>query len=142
MRLWTFEQEGLQVHLIDTPDFDNTNRSDSDVLKDLAYWLGISYEKKKIQLTGLIYLHPITHVRMAGTPFKNLRTFRKMVGSGSITSIALVLTMWGPSSGKEEEDRDVLLQTDPPVLGKHDQRRCEGPSSVRKASLSVIQLEG
>lgn len=84
MQLWTFEQEGLQVHLIDTPGFDDTNRSDSDVLKDLAYWLGISYEKKKIQLTGLIYLHPISHVRMAGTPFKNLRTFRKMVGSGSM----------------------------------------------------------
>ena len=84
MQLWTFEQEGLQVHLIDTPGFDDTNRSDSDVLKDLAYWLGISYEKKKIQLTGLIYLHPISHTRMAGTPFKNLRTFRKMVGSGSM----------------------------------------------------------
>ena len=113
MRLWTFEQEGLQVHLIDTPGFDDTNRSDSDVLKDLAYWLGISNEKKKNQLTGLIYLHPITHVRMASTPFKNLRTFRKMVGSGSMASVALVSTMWGPSSGKEEEDRDMLLQSTP-----------------------------
>ena len=118
MRLWTFEQDGLQVHLIDTPGFDDTNRSDSDVLKDLAYWLGISYEKKKIQLTGLIYLHPITHVRMAGTPFKNLRTFRKMVGSGSMASVALVSTMWGPSSGKEEEDRDNLLQSTPQYWGK------------------------
>ena len=117
MRLWTFEQEGLQVHLIDTPGFDDTNRTDSDVLKDLAYWLGISYEKKKIQLTGLIYLHPISHVRMAGTPFKNLRTFRKMVGSDSMSSVALVSTMWGPSSGREEEDRDVLLQTTPQYWG-------------------------
>ena len=117
MRLWTFEQGGLQVHLIDTPGFDDTNRSDSDVLKDLAYWLGISYEKKKIRLTGLIYLHPISHVRMAGTPFKNLRTFRKMVGSQSMSSVALVSTMWGPSSGKEENDRDDLLRKTPQYWG-------------------------
>ena len=106
------------MHLIDTPGFDDTNRSDSDVLKDLAYWLGISYEKKKIRLTGLIYLHPISHVRMAGTPFKNLRTFRKMVGSQSMSSVALVSTMWGPSSGKEENDRDDLLRKTPQYWGK------------------------
>ena len=105
------------MHLIDTPGFDDTNRSDSDVLKDLAYWLGISYEKKKIRLTGLIYLHPISHVRMAGTPFKNLRTFRKMVGTGSMSSVALVSTMWGPSSGKEEAEREELLRMKPEYWG-------------------------
>ena len=118
VRIWTFQHEGLHVHLIDTPGFDDTHRSDSDVLKDLAYWLGISYEKRGIRLTGLLYLHPITHTRMAGTPFKNLRTFRKLVGSGSMKSVALVSTMWSASSGAEEEDRDRLLRETPQYWGE------------------------
>ena len=117
VRIWTFELDGQQVHLIDTPGFDDTNRSDSDVLKDLAYWLGLSYEKKKIRLSGLIYLHPITHTRMAGTPFKNLRTFKKLVGSGSMSSVALVSTMWSASTGSEEEDRDNKLRDTPQYWG-------------------------
>ena len=117
MQIWTFELEGRQVHLIDTPGFDDTNRTDSDVLKDLAYWLGLSYEKKGIRLSGLIYLHPITHVRMAGTPFKNLRTFKKLVGSGNMSSVALVSTMWSVSSGQDEEDRDRRLRETPEYWG-------------------------
>lgn len=94
---------------MDTPGFDDTNRSDTDVLKDLAYWLGLSYKQKQIQLTGLVYLHPITHVRMAGTAFKNLRTFKKLVGTGSMASVALVSTMWSASSDDEEDRRYELL---------------------------------
>ena len=111
--MWTFTHNGRQVHLVDTPGFDDTNRTDTDVLKDLAYWLGLSYDKKKIRLSGLIYLHPITHVRMAGTPFKNLRTFKKLVGSGNMSSVALVSTMWNANSGQEEEDRDRRLRETP-----------------------------
>lgn len=113
MKIWTFDLDGRQVHLVDTPGFDDTNRSDTDVLKDLAYWLGLSYERKKIRLTGLIYLHPITHTRMAGTAFKNLRTFKKLVGSESMASVALVSTMWGETSDADEERRDLILRETP-----------------------------
>lgn len=113
VQIWDFEVDGRRIHLIDTPGFDDTNRSDTDVLKDLAYWLGLSYEKKKIRLTGLIYLHPISHTRMAGTAFKNLRTFKKMVGSQSMRSVALVSTMWDERSGPEEERRDQMLRETP-----------------------------
>ena len=117
MQIWTFTLQSRQVHLVDTPGFDNTNRTDTDVLKDLAYWLGLFYDKKKIRLSGLIYLHPITHVRMAGMPFKNLRTFKKLVGSGNMSSVALVSTMWNANSGREEEERDRRLQETPEYWG-------------------------
>ena len=48
---------------------------------------------------------------MAGTAYKNLRTFKKMVGSGSMTSVSLVSTMWSASTGKEEGERDFQLRT-------------------------------
>lgn len=64
---WTFMYKpGLRVHLIDTPGFDDTNKKDVEVLRDIAGWLGVTY-KKKILLSGLIYLHPIdSEVRLCG----------------------------------------------------------------------------
>ncbi|KAK0507983.1 hypothetical protein JMJ35_009872 [Cladonia borealis] len=73
VQMWTFTHQGHQVHLVDTPGFDDTNRTDTDVLKDLAYWLGLAYDKKKIRLGGLIYLHPITHVRQEEDRYRRLR---------------------------------------------------------------------
>ena len=54
---------------------------------------------------------------MAGTPFKNLRTFKKLVGSGKMSSVALVSTMWSVSSGQDEEDRDRRLRETPEYWG-------------------------
>jgi hypothetical protein len=81
------------VHLIDTPGFDDTYKTDSDVLRDLAFWLTASYGNG-FKLTGIIYLHPITHTRMSGSAFKNLRTFRKICGKDSMSSVILATTMW------------------------------------------------
>jgi len=90
---YTFTHDGKVIHLIDTPGFDDTYRSDSDVLRDLAYYLTTSYGKG-FRLSGIIYLHPITHNRMNGTAFKNLRTFRKLCGAQSMSSTVLATTMW------------------------------------------------
>ena len=46
---------------------------------------------------------------MAGTAFKNLRTFKKLVGTGSMASVALVSTMWSASSDAKEDRRYELL---------------------------------
>ena len=138
--MWTFTHHGRQVHLVDTPGFDDTNRTDTDVLKDLAYWLGLSYDKKKIRLSGLIYLHPITHVRMAGTPFKNLRTFKKLVGSGNMSSVALVSTMWNANSGQEEEERDRRLRETPEYWGDMIKERAHAHrhSGDRVSAIKII----
>ena len=140
MQMWTFTHNGRQVHLVDTPGFDDTNRTDTDVLKDLAYRLGLSYDKKKIRLSGLIYLHPITHVRMAGTPFKNLRTFKKLVGSGNMSSVALVSTMWNANSGQEEEDRDRRLRETPEYWGDMIKERAHAHrhSGDRASAIKII----
>ncbi|MCJ1389740.1 hypothetical protein MMC18_002597 [Xylographa bjoerkii] len=94
VQVFTFRHNKKDIHLIDTPGFDDTYRTDSDVLKDMAYWLSITYENKKIKLTGIIYLHRITDTRMSGNAYKNLRTFRKMCGKPSMSSVVLATTMW------------------------------------------------
>ena len=102
---YTFKHNDKTIHLIDTPGFDDTYRTDSDVLRDLAYYLTSSYGNG-YRLSGIIYLHPITHNRLSGTAFKNMRTFRKLCGVQSMSSTVLATTMWSgvtPEAGSARE---------------------------------------
>ncbi|KAJ5902344.1 hypothetical protein N7495_002872 [Penicillium taxi] len=66
------------VYLIDTPGFDDTNRDDSDVLREIAFWLSDSL-MKKIKLSGMFYFHPISDPRMQGSAMKNILMFKKLL---------------------------------------------------------------
>jgi hypothetical protein len=99
-----------RVHLIDTPGFDDTYRTDSDVLQDLAYWLIKSYKDQNIKLTGIVYLHRITDPRMTGNALKNLRTFQKLCGKKSMSSVVLVTTMWEHVNPADGDIREADLQ--------------------------------
>ncbi|KAL2821545.1 WD40-repeat-containing domain protein [Aspergillus granulosus] len=66
-----------RLYLIDTPGFDDTNRSDTEVLRELAGWLTSTYSQN-VRLTGIIYFHRISNVRMTGSAKRNIMTFRKL----------------------------------------------------------------
>ncbi len=51
-----------RVFLVDTPGFDDSTRSDVEVLRELAAWLTATYAKE-IRLSGIIYLHRINQPR-------------------------------------------------------------------------------
>ncbi|KXX82681.1 Reticulocyte-binding protein 2 a [Madurella mycetomatis] len=106
---YTFQHNGKTIHLIDTPGFDDTYRTDSDVLRDLAYYLASSYGNG-YRLSGIIYLHPITHNRLTGTAFKNLRTFRKLCGTQSMSSTVLATTMWSGVTPEVGNARELELK--------------------------------
>jgi hypothetical protein len=81
------------VHFIDTPGFDDSRRSDSETLQELAYWLGAAYEQK-IQLSGIIYLSRITDNRLRGTAHQGLRALKAMCGDLSLHGVVFATTMW------------------------------------------------
>ncbi|KAF3921570.1 hypothetical protein AA313_de0203902 [Arthrobotrys entomopaga] len=81
------------IYLVDTPGFDDTTRSDTDVLKEVAYFLSVSYSSK-IKLSGIIYLHRISDLRMQGSALKNLRMFKKLCGENALPCTILATTMW------------------------------------------------
>ncbi|EWY83656.1 hypothetical protein FOYG_13458 [Fusarium oxysporum NRRL 32931] len=81
------------IYLLDTPGFDDTNRSDTEVLKEIALCLTKTYEDN-IKLSGILYLHRITDRRMGGSAKKNLMMFRKLCGEESLMNVILVTTMW------------------------------------------------
>ncbi|EKM78780.1 hypothetical protein AGABI1DRAFT_114372 [Agaricus bisporus var. burnettii JB137-S8] len=99
-----------RIVLVDTPGFDDTTRSDMEILQIISEWLQKTYSKQ-VKLSGLIYLHRITDNRMAGSPHKNLRMFGELCGDVAMTQVRLVSTMWGKvkpevGEGRERELRD------------------------------------
>ncbi|KAF4462061.1 hypothetical protein FALBO_11137 [Fusarium albosuccineum] len=104
---------GRTVYLIDTPGFDDTEKTDTDVLREIAAWLADSY-KNKILLHGIIYLHRITDVRMQGSAKSNLTLFQKLCGDDAFERVILATTMW------DAVDMDVAFRREEELMEKDD----------------------
>ncbi|RYO45722.1 hypothetical protein AA0113_g10330 [Alternaria arborescens] len=91
---------GRTIHLIDTPGFNDSRRSDGETLQELAYWLAAAYERD-IKLSGIIYLHCITNNRFQGSAVRALSAFKKMCGEEVFKGIVVATTMWDKVTGDE-----------------------------------------
>jgi hypothetical protein len=104
------------IYLVDTPGFDDTNRSDTDVLYEIADWLKISYEYD-VQLSGIIYLHRISDPRMQGSAKRNLVMFKKLCGDNALRNVILGTTMWDKVQEAEGCRREEELAETPDFWG-------------------------
>lgn len=82
-----------RVWLVDTPGFDDTFRSDVEVLQEIATFFAELYGKN-IKFSSILYLHRITDPRMSGTAVKNLELLRSICGIRALSLITLVTTRW------------------------------------------------
>lgn len=99
--------DGTRLFLVDTPGFDDTYKTDTDILREVANWLSEAYQKA-IKLTGIVYLHRILDVRMGGAAMKNLRMFKALCGDDSLGSVVLATTWWAnvtPEVGRQREEQ-------------------------------------
>jgi predicted GTPase len=65
--------------LIDTPGFDDSERTDTEILTEIARILSAQYELG-VQLKGVIYIHRITDIRYARSSVKTFEIFKKICG--------------------------------------------------------------
>ncbi|OQV10688.1 hypothetical protein CLAIMM_14651 [Cladophialophora immunda] len=101
IKVYSFnDQRGRTVYLVDTPGFDDTTRSDAEVLKDISYLLATMFAAD-IRLAGLIYLHRISDARMPGSAVKNLRMFQALCGESNYRHVVLATTMWAETEGSD-----------------------------------------
>jgi hypothetical protein len=61
-------------------------------------------------LSGIIYLHRITDIRMDGPSLKNLRMMKKLCGDHSLANVVLATTMWEKVTEKEGARREEELK--------------------------------
>jgi len=124
--------------LIDTPGFDDTHRSDTDVLREIADWLNRSYQAR-VQLAGIVYLHRIIDPRVQGSSLKNLRMFKKLCGAKGLSCVVLATTMWSQVTPEEGESRETELISKQEFWGEMVK---QGSTVMRqdRAEVSAIQI--
>ncbi|SCO90686.1 uncharacterized protein FRV6_14814 [Fusarium oxysporum] len=113
------------IYLLDTPRFDDTNRSDTEVLKEIA----------------LCLTKTITDRRMGGSAKKNLMMFRKLCGKDSLMNVILVTTMWedGYEAIGERREQELIanggfwgaLVEEGAQINRHNNTRSSAMSLLR-----------
>ncbi|KAI1305487.1 P-loop containing nucleoside triphosphate hydrolase protein [Xylaria venustula] len=112
VRTYSFRHPKLQsgrIHLVDTPGFDDTNRTDTEVLRTVAAWLKETYSNG-VKLSGILYLHRINQPRMQGSALKNLSLLKSLCGDDTLKKVVLVTTMWDITEASIAESRERQLR--------------------------------
>lgn len=121
MKGYTFHYKGHNVNLIDTPGFDDTHKSETEVLTSIATWLEESYGNHE-KLNGVIYLHSINKPRMEGSALRNLRLFRQLCGESPLKNVVLGTTFWGAVNEEAGKSREKELRQRPEFWGQMVER--------------------
>lgn len=112
-----FTYSGYDITLIDTPGFNDTVRSETEVLKAIADWLDVTYRNPPhLKLTGIIYLQSIMDPRMYGSSLRNLKMFKDLCGENPLKNVIVATTRWGLAAKAGEGElcleREDQLRTD------------------------------
>ncbi|PUU74175.1 hypothetical protein B9Z19DRAFT_1033627 [Tuber borchii] len=106
---YSFGYAGARITLVDTPGFNSMNRSDTEVLQEIAEWTSATYRNEQL-LSGIIYLHPITHTRIEGSVLKSLKMFQRLCGQEALENVFLTTTQWSRANWAEGEFRENRLR--------------------------------
>jgi len=134
VRAYEFFHKGTNYILVDTPGFDDTTRSDTEITEQILTWLKTSL-LEGTRLNGVIYLHRISDPRMGGTALRNNRMFRKLCGEDAFKNVILATTFWEwvtlPIGAKREEElcsnRDFwggMLEKGAKIVRLKNNRQC------------------
>lgn len=96
--------------MIDTPGFDDTIRSDTQILTEISRVLAVQYESG-LKLKGVIFFHRITDIKMSGTSMKTLQICRKICGQDALKNVMLVTTRWSEVDKSIGAQREEELRT-------------------------------
>ncbi|OTA93385.1 hypothetical protein M434DRAFT_395648 [Hypoxylon sp. CO27-5] len=108
-------EDDRRVFLLDTPGFDDTYRSDAEILRDITFVLARVYQCG-ISVAGVIYMHRITDNRISGSSVRNLEILRKLCGPDAFPRIVLTSSMWDSAAQdpvllQEAFDREEQLKS-------------------------------
>ncbi|KAK3299905.1 P-loop containing nucleoside triphosphate hydrolase protein [Chaetomium fimeti] len=90
-----FEVDGHSIVLVDTPGFDDDERSDVEIFQIIAKWLWLyNSGERRLLLDGLILFHPITANRIGGTERERTRLLQTILGENAYKRVIIGTTMW------------------------------------------------
>lgn len=129
------------VHLIDTPGFDDTTKTNTLVLNEIAAWLVTTYQRN-IKLNGVIYLHNIAGVLMQDSSIKSLTMLKSLCGPDAIKNVILVTTFWENVTVEDGSDREAQLKKSPDFWGKLCQEGCQvvRHHNTRASAMKILDI--
>lgn len=117
--MFIYKHEGklYEIHLIDSPGFDDGAIIDAEVLARIADYVNTNYLLKR-RLAGVLYLHDITKAKVGGVAQRNIRMLEQMIGRKKFNNCTLVTTKWGCTNNPQDEElRENTLRTQNKFFG-------------------------
>ncbi|KAJ5591974.1 uncharacterized protein N7459_002343 [Penicillium hispanicum] len=150
--VFDFVFNGRRVYLVDTPGFNDTNRSDIETLGTLATYLGASYANG-VRIHGIIMLHPISDNRMSGSSLRNIEMMKAMCGFTGYENLAIATSMWPATSDYTEkaiaENRETELLDNDQFFGalvtqgasvfRHNEQGRRDPDEEMASAQSIVE---
>ncbi|OCH84690.1 P-loop containing nucleoside triphosphate hydrolase protein [Obba rivulosa] len=110
-----FELDGRRVRLVDTPGFDDSSKSDAEILTQIADFL-VSPSQRCAGLNGVLYLHRISDVRVGGAARRNITMFHQLCGPEYMTNVVIATTRWQEVDEETGSRREEELRTSPTLF--------------------------
>ncbi|KAK4208099.1 P-loop containing nucleoside triphosphate hydrolase protein [Rhypophila decipiens] len=89
----TYSINGRTVTLIDTPGFDDSQRSELSILQLVADYMERTYAEGKL-LSGIIMMQPLNETRLTGSERTRTTLFKKLLGEDAYQRVVIAPTMW------------------------------------------------
>jgi hypothetical protein len=145
-----FQYQHIRFVIVDTPGFDDTNTTETDVFRKITTWLSVSYRSGR-RIAAILYLHRIIDVRMQGSVLRNLVSLQMLCGAEFYKNIVLCTTFWeealrAPNGMQLAERRESELRMTREFWGCMIDKGStmfrvpEGPQAQQMARLFLWQL--
>ncbi|KAF8712399.1 50S ribosome-binding GTPase, partial [Rhizoctonia solani] len=99
------------VQIFDTPGFDDTTLTDTEILRSISEFL-LRLHVQNQPITGVVYIHRITDNRMNGASVRALSLFQKICGSQAMRNAVIVTNMWSIPRDPQQEVRENQLKSE------------------------------
>lgn len=110
---------GTLLTLLDTPGFNDQNRSDLDILGEIASFLA---SKNLPPIWAIVFTHAITENRVTGSSRLNLDIAKALCGKRFYSRLAILTTMWNKMPNDEAQElwskRETQILTSPSFWGE------------------------
>ncbi|KDR78020.1 hypothetical protein GALMADRAFT_244991 [Galerina marginata CBS 339.88] len=115
VRIKGHPQHGSRIVLVDTPGFNDTNKTDLEVLEIISKWLvQLGAGDAGVFLSGILHLRRITDIRLTGRDDRTMAMFTELCGKEAAKIVRFVTTMWDEGESKEiSEYREAHLKAKP-----------------------------
>jgi len=152
IKCYNLSYGGHEFALVDTPGFDDSHRSNLEVVEQILEWLAVQH-RGNAEFVGVIYVHNIMNPRMQGSALQNLRMFRKLVGSNNMSKVILATSFWDLVNRRKGIEREEALTKSPDffaaMIGKgaqymrleHHSTNLNALASMAKSGSIVLQCQ-